>query len=264
MRFEKYTIAYKNEIIALLSRCFGMSASESGIILEDALENGEYLLRFSDAALASVALYKDVCLRFGDSEKKGTYIFGLCTAAEYRGSGLASGLVREICENSDADYAVLIPESPYMFPFYEKQGFQPVGCAASFRVSAEKRVRVSRVDDVGKAYAAYRNAAEKYRDICLLSESDFKASAALSPQTFIIGDGGVCLVGEDVEAFGDAETVRDIAASALDLLGISGASVKTPTASAPDNAELLRIGVIKPLRGEQPPECFYINNLFNR
>ena len=232
-------------------------------MLADAVKNGGCLLCFDGGKLASAALHKDVSVKFGGENRRGVYVFGLCTAPEYRGAGLASGLVDEICAESGADYALLIPENDGLFEFYEKLGFEPDGIAAAFRVSAAKTVPVYIADNARDAYAAYRNAAEKCGDICMLSESDLAASAAISPQTCVIGKSGICFVGGDVEVFAPDGRAEELAASALELCGVSEARAICPLSSAPDGAETVRIGMIRSLRGETPPESFYINNLFN-
>lgn len=232
-------------------------------MLDDALQNGKCVLGAVENKTVSVALCKDVLLRFGGEDRKGVYVFGLCTAEEYRGSGFASGLLGEICENSDADYAVLIPENDNLFTFYEKLGFLPNGYGASLTVKAAEKTPVTVVDSLSVAYAAYRRAAETRGDICLLSESDLAASLSLSRQTCVTGENGVCFIGDRVETLAPSGKALDLSASALDLLGIPQATVITPLPSAPVGAKALPLGMIKALRGATPPERFYINNLFN-
>ena len=263
MRFAEYTIGYNRDIIELLSRCFNMTAEESGIMLGDALKNGGCLLCADDGKAVSVSLFKDVSLRFGGVYRKGVYIFGLCTAEEYRGRGSASGLIDEICGKSGGDFAVLIPENDALTGFYEQLGFALNGYGASLNVQAAEKQSVRVVDSLSDAYRAYGSAVEMYEDICVLSESDLAASLSLSGQACVAGDNGVCFIGDYVEAFAPADDVSDLSASALELLGIPQATVVTPLSSAPVGAEPLPLGMIKPLRGELPPERFYINNLFN-
>ena len=263
MRVTEYTNAFNNEVLTLLSNSFGMTDEESCIMLDDALKNGKCILSTVENRIVSVALCKNVLLRFGGDDRKGVYIFGLCTAEEYRGSGFASGLLEEICENSDADYAVLIPENENLFSFYDKLGFLPNGYGASLTVKAAEKTPVTVVDSLSVAYAAYRRAAETRGDICLLSESDLAASLSLSRQICVTGENGVCFVGDLVETLAPPDEVLDLSASALDLLVIPQATVITPLSSAPVGAKALPLGMIKSLCGETPPERFYINNLFN-
>lgn len=233
-------------------------------MLADAVKNGGCLLRFDGGDPVSVLMHKELRLKLGGADHKGEYIFGLCTAPEHRCGGYASSLVEEICAESGSDFAVLIPENEDLYEFYGRLGFTPGGRAASFRACAAKSSPVSVVSGSSAAYAAYIAAAEKYDGICLLSERDFAASAAISPQTCVIGENGVCLVSSaGVEVFAPAESAVALAASALELCGVSEARAICPLSSAPDGAETVRIGMIRSLRGETPPESFYINNLFN-
>lgn len=263
MRVTGYTNAYNNDVLALLSSSFGMTREESRILLDDALRNGKCMLGAVEHKTVSVALCKDVTLRFGGKDRKGVYVFGLCTAEEHRGAGFASNLLGVICDNSDAQYAVLIPENDDLFFFYEKLGFLPNGYGASLTVKAAGKTPVMVVDSLSVAYAAYRHAAETCGDICLLSESDLAASLSLSRQTCVTGENGVCFVGDRVETLAPPGEALDLSASALHLVGIPQTTVITPLSSAPVGAKALPLGMIKALRGATPPERFYINNLFN-
>lgn len=263
MQISRYTSTYRSEIEALLSLCFGMTAAESRVMLDDAVANGSCLMSLSEDKPVSVALTKRVALRLSGADYSGTYIFGLCTAPEYRGRGYASSLIREACDSADSDFALLIPEKPDLFAFYESLGFLPVGAGASFAVAAAEYESVT-VREGREAYAAYAETASECGDICLLSESDLTASAAITPRVCVAGDSGVCFVSaEGAEAFAPRESVRALAASALALCGVDAARVTVPQSCAPEGAERVRIGLIKPLSGAPVPKCFYVNNLFN-
>ncbi|MBQ7054605.1 MAG: GNAT family N-acetyltransferase [Oscillospiraceae bacterium] len=49
------------------------------------------------------------------------YIYGVGTAKQYRGLGIAGELLQE--EARDCDFTVIIPQSESLFKFYEKNGF---------------------------------------------------------------------------------------------------------------------------------------------
>ena len=263
MRLSRYTTRIKSGIEDLICNCFLMKADESRIMLNDAVENGDCFLRLAEDKPVSVVLTKRVKLRFGNAERRGTYLFGVCTAPVHRCAGYATELIEEACSASDADFAVLIPEKPSLFEFYDRLGFLPYGIGYSFETAAVEYESVS-VCDGESAYAAYVNAASKCDNICLLSESDFAASAALSPRVCVVGNSGVCFVSPDgAEAFSLRESVRGLAASALALCGMPTARVTVPASCAPDAAEPVKIGMIKSLSGEPAPKSFYINNLFN-
>lgn len=256
--------ADKNEMISLLSLCFGMTDSESAIMLADAAENGACHTRVRDGKAVSAALTKPLRLRFGGADRIGVYIFGLCTVPEYRGRGLAKDIIGEICAVSNADFALLIPERADLFTFYETLGFRRGGIASAWTATASRDECVCAVSDPAEVYAAYEAAALKCGDACLLSKSDLAASMALSRQTCVAGESGVCFVsGDGCEAFAPCDRVAGLAASALALCGIANARVTAPVSFAPDGAETFDIGMIKTLRGQKPPEAFYINNLFN-
>ena len=258
-------MTYKSEIISLLSVCFGMTGAESGIMFDDAAENGRSYIRFCGDKPVTVAFSKPLSLRFDGAESAGVYIFGLCTAPEHRGKGFAKDVISEICAISDSDFTLLIPETPELFGFYETLGFVRGGVAAKFTATASGSERVSIISDPAAAYRAYKDSAMKCGNLCLLSETDLAASLKLSPQICVAGESGVCFVGADgCEAFAPRECVEGLASSALALCGIAGSAVTVPAPLAPDGAEKFDIGMIKPLRGCRPPELFYINNLFNR
>ena len=263
MQIIRYTTRYRSEIEALLSLCFGMTARESRVMLDDAVANGDCLMLLSEDKPVSVALTKRVVLRFAGADCIGAYIFGLCTAPEHRGRGYASSLIREACDSAGADFALLIPETPDLFDFYEALGFLPVGEGAAFTVAAGEYESVS-VLNGAEAYAAYAKAASECGDICALSESDLAASAAIAPRVCVAGESGVCFVSADgAEAFAPRESVRALAASALALCGVGSARVTAPPSCAPEDAEPVRIGLIKPLSGAPVPKSFYVNNLYN-
>ncbi len=263
MRLNEYTMPAANGIVSLMSMSFGMSGAEAGVLLADAAENGACYVKMTDDKPVSVALCKPVRLRLNKEERVGTYIFGVCTDPSHRGKGYAAGLIEEVCADTDADYAVLIPEDDDLFAFYERLGFAPNGVGASFNVTASETERVFIGDT--DAYSEYLYFAEKCDNVSILSERDLIASGALAPRTAVIGKSGVCFVTSDrrVEAFAPRERVKGLVSSALSLLGMSSASVTAPLDYAPDCAETVRIGMIKPLRAVDVPQRFYINNLYN-
>ena len=250
-------------IVSLISRSFDISGADAGVLLADAAENGACYLKTDGNEPVSVALSKPVRLRINGEERKGEYLFGVCTDAAHRGRGYAAGLVAEACENADADCAVLIPENEGLFEFYGPLGFTAAGACASFSVEASAAESVSVSGD--GAYTEYLGFAQKCDNLCILSERDFISSAALAPRTAVVGKSGVCFITSDgsVEVFAPRERIKDLAASALSLLGISAASVTTHFDFAPDGAAVKRIGMIKPLRNADIPARFYINNLYN-
>ena len=251
------------QITELMSTCFGMTGADAGVLLADAAENGACYMKTVGDAPVSVALSKPVRLRFDGEDRVGTYLFGVCTDPAYRGRGYAAGLMEEVCADTDADYAVLIPEDDGLFAYYERLGFTANGVGASFTAGASA-VESVRISD-GNAYPYYLDLAQKCDNLCVLSERDYLASEALAPRTAIIGESGVCFVTSDgrAEAFAPRDRVKGLVSSALSLLGLPSASVTVPADHAPDGAETVRIGMIKPLRGGCVPRRFYINNLYN-
>lgn len=240
-----------------------MTGSFSGVLLADAAENGACYVKMADEKPVSVALSKPVRLRFNGEERVGAYIFGVCTDPARRGNGYAAALIEEACADTDADFAVLIPENDGLFAYYERLGFTADGVGASFGVSASASEKVAVGDS--DTYSVYLDRVEKSDNVCILSERDMTASEALAPRTAVIGESGVCFVTSDwrVEAFAPRERVNGLVSSALSLLGIPSASVTVPADHSPDGAETVRIGMIKPLRDVAAPARFYINNLYN-
>lgn len=81
-----------------------------------------YLVKEEDTIVSMVVAGID--LFAGD--KKGFYIYGLCTLPQYQGRGFASRLVNYVCDTKTAqgyDFVLLQPVDEEMFGFYRKLGF---------------------------------------------------------------------------------------------------------------------------------------------
>lgn len=75
-----------------------------------------------DGSLAGMALTVPVTLR----ERRGVYLCGLAVAPSCRGQGLGAELVRctgEQAAAKGAGFMALVPQTPSLFAWYEKQGF---------------------------------------------------------------------------------------------------------------------------------------------
>ncbi|MBR4439877.1 MAG: GNAT family N-acetyltransferase [Clostridia bacterium] len=265
MRLNGETRDFDSDITALVFDCFGMSSEESALMLADAEENGARFVSVSDGKPVSSLFSKELILRSGGAAHRCMYIFGLCTAPEFRGRGLASGLIDEACRQSEAEFALLIPEREELYGFYEKLGFLANGAAAVFDVAAEGTENVKRCVNVQNAYAAYRSAVAVCDNICLLSESDFSFSMRVCGNECFEGEKSFCIVGDGSikEIIAPRERIEAFAASVLKLCGIGSAKAPAPVALAPENAEVVKLGMIKRLKDTEPPQSFYVNNLYN-
>ncbi|MBR5768491.1 MAG: hypothetical protein IKX98_00125, partial [Clostridia bacterium] len=79
------------------------------------------------------------------------------------------------------------------------------------------------------------------------------------------GEKSFCIVGDGSikEIIAPRERIEAFAASVLKLCGIGSAKATAPVALAPENAEVVKLGMIKRLKDTEPPQSFYVNNLYN-
>lgn len=80
----------------------------------------------AEVEIASMFFGLDFSVEKNGETYRCRYLYALATAEKYRNRGFASEIIRFMLDKAkadDLDFAVLVPESESLYPFYEKFGF---------------------------------------------------------------------------------------------------------------------------------------------
>ncbi len=132
---------------ALWDVCFGEDASFNDWFFANRYKPEETLLSLDDEGkLMAMTQMMPYPYTDADGTAEVTYIYGACTAPEYRKQGLMAQLLRRsfaIDRERGRIGSVLIPAEPWLFDFYQKYGYE-----TAFSVSEQELVHNGNTADV--------------------------------------------------------------------------------------------------------------------
>lgn len=193
------------------------------------------------------------------------YLYAVCTAPEFRGRGLCSGLLA-YAENElkkSAAFAVLVPSGEKLFDFYRKLGYETAFYHQKYRIAASGSAKIAKLDIDG-----YRN----LREMQLYGDFLSYDTPLLQWQKYLSENSGAGLyrieTAQEIccaaaEKHGDTLIIKELlpdcpeAAAALAFrLHCSNAEVRT-------NAMQQPFGMIKALSDAPVPEQAYLGLAFD-
>ena len=125
IRFAKETDTAA--VIHLWNRCFGDDASFTKWYFANRYCADDTLLYLDGGALCAMVQMLPYQLQRSDDVVAVTYIYGACTAPEFRRRGLMAELLQEsfrIDREKGRMASALIPAEPWLFDFYKKFGYE--------------------------------------------------------------------------------------------------------------------------------------------
>ncbi|MGN1014069.1 MAG: GNAT family N-acetyltransferase [Butyricicoccus sp.] len=114
-------------VIALWDRCFGEDPDFNHWFFAHRYRAEDTLLYWDGSTLCAMVQMLPYRYRTEQGESEVTYIYGACTAPEYRRQGRMAELLQEsfrIDELRGRTASVLIPAEPWLFDFYKQFGYE--------------------------------------------------------------------------------------------------------------------------------------------
>ncbi len=132
------------KVIALWNRCFGDDPAFSEWFFANQYRPEQTLLLYESDVLCAMLQMLPYQYQDGTSISEVTYIYGACTAPEYRRQGYMAMLLREsfrIDQKMGRAASILIPAEPWLYDFYQQYGYETafyvsndtIGCTGSAR-----------------------------------------------------------------------------------------------------------------------------------
>lgn len=164
----------------LWCKTFGDSEEFVERFLNLYFDNRHFFCSENNGELQAMLFILDYSLRIHSAEYKGAYLYAFCSVPQYRGSGLASGLLQQterILSSSGYDYLFLIAASEGLIDYYERLSFR---CCRSHKMTAYKKELSESIKTKNLCFershsidiAAYRHLAETRDNSVMHSEGD--------------------------------------------------------------------------------------------
>ncbi|WP_102408941.1 GNAT family N-acetyltransferase [Parabacteroides bouchesdurhonensis] len=116
----------KQQIIDLWHTCFDDSEAFISLYFDRVYNDNNTLTIEKNGQIVSTLQMLPYTMNFYGKEISVAYIYGACTAPEYRNQGLMRQLIEESFQKMKERtiaLAVIVPADPWLFDFYREQGF---------------------------------------------------------------------------------------------------------------------------------------------
>lgn len=174
-------IQFANEYTSPIVRqmwktCFGDTEEFLDIYFKYKYKPENTLIYFEDGKAVASLQMLPYTITFYEREIPFAYLAGLCTLPEYRKKGFMAQLIREahkIIIQRNIPIAILIPAEDWLYPFYEKYGYEKVFEGDNIPIPIKDII-----DTYPDEKEAYREFDSLFRhlDFCVQkNETDFKA-----------------------------------------------------------------------------------------
>lgn len=131
-------VTIRQQAKELWCKTFGDSEEFVERFLDLYFDTRHFFCLESNGELQAMLFILDYSLRINSAEYKGAYLYAFCSAPQYRGSGLASGLLQQTertLSSSGYDYLFLIAASEGLIDYYERLSFR---CCHSHKMIPHK------------------------------------------------------------------------------------------------------------------------------